>query len=327
MGGDEAPGINIEGTLAAVSTDPSLQVMLVGDRPLLEDLLAKSGYQGDQIQIIPAEGFIGMDEKPTEAIRRKPNCSLSVCWQLMAGRQADAVVSAGNTGAVVVAGLKTRLFLKGVKRPGIAVILPTMRGKSVLMDVGANPAARPEHLAQYGIMGAIYAREILGIDNPRVGVINIGSEEGKGTEIILEAHQILSKSVIKDQYIGNVEGRGIFHGEADVIICDGFTGNVVLKSSEGMADMMMNMVAKHVVGKLQNEQDLGKQALHDLARNYQYSETGGALLLGIDGVCLIAHGSSNGTAIRNALQTATRFAQKNINQSIVQALSQSPAPA
>ncbi len=323
MGGDAAPGINLEGAIAAVNQDESLQVCLVGEEPLLKDLLGQTGYSGSQIEIVPAIGFVGMDEKPTEALRKKPDCSLIVCWKMMAGKQVDAVVSAGNTGAVVAAGLKTRLFLNGVKRPGIAVILPTLRGKAVLLDVGANPAARPEHLAQYGVMGEIYARQILGIEKPRVGIINIGSEEGKGTEIILEAHQLLSKSVIKDQYIGNVEGRGIFHGDADVIICDGFTGNVVLKASEGMADMMMHMVKTQVIERLDQEKDLGKKALGDLARNYQYSETGGALLLGIDGICLISHGSSNGTAIRNALQTACRFAQKNINGSIVDALASS----
>ncbi|WP_459554420.1 phosphate acyltransferase [Lacunimicrobium album] len=323
MGGDAAPGINLEGAIAAVNQDERLHVCLVGEAPLLKDLLSQAGYHGTQIEVVPADGFVGMDEKPTDALRNKPDCSLLVCWKLMAGKQVDAVVSAGHTGAVVVAGLKTRLFLNGVKRPGIAVTLPTLRGKAILLDVGANPAARPEHLAQYGVMGEIYAREILGIAKPRVGIINIGSEEGKGTEIILEAHQFLSKSVIKDQYIGNVEGRGIFQGDADVIICDGFTGNVVLKAIEGMGEMMMHMVKSQVIEKLDQEKDLGKKALGDLARNFQYSETGGALLLGIDGICLIAHGSSSGTAIRNALQTANRFAEKNINGSIVTALAAS----
>ena len=323
MGGDAAPGINLEGAIAAVNQDEHLHVCLVGEEPLLKDLLSQAGYHGTQIEVVPADGFVGMDEKPTDALRNKPDCSLLVCWKLMAGKQVDAVVSAGHTGAVVVAGLKTRLFLNGVKRPGIAVTLPTLRGKAILLDVGANPAARPEHLAQYGVMGEIYAREILGITRPRVGIINIGSEEGKGTEIILEAHQFLSKSVIKDQYIGNVEGRGIFQGDADVIICDGFTGNVVLKAIEGMGEMMMHMVKSQVIEKLDQEKDLGKKALGELARNFQYSETGGALLLGIDGICLIAHGSSSGTAIRNALQTANRFAEKNINGSIVTALAAS----
>jgi glycerol-3-phosphate acyltransferase PlsX len=323
MGGDAAPGINLEGAIAAVNQDEHLHICLVGEEPLLKDLLSQAGYHGTQIEVVPADGFVGMDEKPTDALRNKPDCSLLVCWKLMAGKQVDAVVSAGHTGAVVVAGLKTRLFLNGVKRPGIAVTLPTLRGKAILLDVGANPAARPEHLAQYGVMGEIYAREILGIAKPRVGIINIGSEEGKGTEIILEAHQFLSKSVIKDQYIGNVEGRGIFQGDADVIICDGFTGNVVLKAIEGMGEMMMHMVKSQVIEKLDQEKDLGKKALGELARNFQYSETGGALLLGIDGICLIAHGSSSGTAIRNALQTANRFAEKNINGSIVTALAAS----
>ncbi len=227
MGGDFAPGINVDGAIEALQAMPELEVLLVGDEAALRPLLEASGYSGERLQVIPSEGFVGMEEKPADALRRKPNCSLAICWKLMAERKVDAVVSAGNTGGVVAFGLRTRLFLKGIKRPGIAVVLPTATGQTLLMDVGANPGARPEHLAQYAVMGSVFARELLGIASPRVGLMNIGSEDGKGTDLIRETHQLILNSGIKDHYIGNVEGRGLYHGEADVIICEGFVGNVV----------------------------------------------------------------------------------------------------
>ena len=180
MGGDNAPEANVDGAIAALEADHDLNVVLVGDACRLDALLAQSGYAGERLSVKPSDGAVGMGEKPMEALRKKRDSSIAVCWRLMASREADAVVSAGNTGATIAAGLRTRLFLKGVKRPGIAVPLPTRNGRSVLMDAGANPAARPEHLYQYGVMGVVYARDVLGIAEPRVGLMNIGSEDGKG---------------------------------------------------------------------------------------------------------------------------------------------------
>jgi phosphate acyltransferase len=317
MGGDDAPEPNIEGCLAALRADPELEVFLVGERPLLEDLIEKTGYSGERLKIIASEGVVGMDEKPTDALRKKPNSSIVVCWKLMAGREVDAVVSAGNTGAVVAAGLRTRLFLKNVKRPGIAVALPTAKGRSVLVDVGANPAARPEHLFQYGVMGSIYAKDILGIENPRIGLMNIGSEEGKGNDLYRETHRVLTESQLKDRYIGNVEGRGLYQGDADVLVCEGFVGNVVLKVSEGMADFMMRAVSAEVLSQLSSEREAAGKAFMEIGRRYQYSETGGAPLLGIDGVCTICHGSSNAVTIANALKSTKIFKDRNINAQIV----------
>jgi glycerol-3-phosphate acyltransferase PlsX len=239
----------------------------------------------------------------------------------MAAKEVDAVVSAGNTGAVVAAGLRTRLFLKGVKRPGIAVALPTLRGRSVLMDVGANPAARPEHLLQYGLMGSIYARDMLGIADPRIGLMNIGSEEGKGNELYRETHTYLVNSRLKPRYVGNVEGRGLYAGEADVLICEGFVGNVVLKVSEGMADFMMKTVARELLQHLPPDHEAAK-AFHNLGKRYDYHEGGGAPLLGIDGICIICHGSSNGRSINNALRVATTFKDRNINAQIMAELAE-----
>jgi len=325
MGGDFAPDPNVEGAIAAVSENPNLHVMLVGDAELLESKLATAGYSGNAISVVASEGVAGMDEKPTEALLKKPRCSIAVCWKLMAGQEVDAVVSAGSTGAVVAAGLRTRLFLKGVKRPGIAVALPTLRGQSVLLDVGANPAAKAEHLAQYAVMGAIYAREVLGTRDPSVGLMNIGSEDGKGNELVRDTHALLTKLPVRSRYIGNVEGRGLYQGEADVLVCEGFVGNVVLKVSEGMAEMMLRRLAHEVAEQLQDEKHLATKAFHSIARRYSYHESGGAPLLGVDGICMICHGSSNGRSIHNALKRAVEFQDRRINPQIVAELSEVPA--
>ncbi|HIE97267.1 MAG TPA: phosphate acyltransferase PlsX [Fuerstia sp.] len=328
MGGDNAPGPNILGALQATAQSDQLHVALVGDPTVLESKLADAG--GDptgRISIVEADGVVGMEEKPTVALRQKPNCSIARCWQLMAAKEVDAVVSAGNTGAVVAAGLRTRLFLKGVKRPGIAVTLPNLKGSSVLVDVGANPAARPEHLFQYALMGSIYAREILGIESPRIGLMNIGSEEGKGNELYRDTHRFLSDSPLQDSYIGNVEGRGLYHGEADVLICEGFVGNIILKVSEGMAEFLMKTVGKTLLEELSTERDKAGQVLQQLSQKYRYQESGGAPLLGIDGSCVICHGSSDSDSIRNALKMAMEMQAHHINSQIVEQLAAIAAKA
>jgi glycerol-3-phosphate acyltransferase PlsX len=320
LGGDYAPDPNIDGAIAALEANPDLEVDLVGDPNLIMPLLEKRGGHCSRLHTVPAEGFVGMDEKPTDALRKKPNCSIAVCWKLMAERSVDGIVSAGNTGAVVAAGMRTRLYLKGVKRPGIAVVLPNLRGKSVLMDVGANPAARPEHLYQYALMGAIYARNMLGIEDPRIGLINIGSEDGKGTDLYRETHAYLQQSRLKDRYVGNVEGRGLYQGEADVLICEGFVGNVILKVSEGIAEYFLRTFGQEVVGRLDQDREMAGRLLTDLGRRYQYHEHGGAPLLGIDGICMICHGSSNARSIANALRAVTTMNHRHINSQFVEEL-------
>jgi glycerol-3-phosphate acyltransferase PlsX len=322
MGGDFAPGPNVEGALSAVAEHPDLEIVLVGEQPLLEQSLEQAGYSGSAIKIVASEGVAGMDEKPTEALLKRPRCSIAVCWKLMAAKEVDAVVSAGSTGAVVAAGLRTRLFLKGVKRPAIAVTLPTLQGQSVLLDVGANPAARPEHLHQYAMMGAIYAREVLRVAEPRVGLMNIGSEDGKGNELVRETHALVSKGPIRDRYIGNIEGRGLYQGEADVLVCEGFVGNVVLKVSEGMAEMMLRKVAQDMLEELDQERQLAGQVFQKLGKRYSYHESGGAPLLGVDGICMICHGSSNARSIYNALRGAIAFQDRRINPQIAAALAE-----
>lgn len=321
MGGDFAPSPNVQGAIQAVAQDPDLEIILVGDRDALHEQLASVGGLPDRTVLVESEGVVGMHEKPTVALREKPLCSIVRCWQLMAEGQADAVVSAGNTGAVVAAGLRTRLFLKGVKRPGIAVTLPTPNGPCVLVDVGANPAARPEHLFQYGLMGSIYAREMLGVSDPRIGLMNIGSEEGKGNDLYRETNQYLNNSRLKSSYVGNIEGRGLYQGAADVLICEAFVGNVVLKVSEGMAEFLLRTVSHTVMSALDAERELAGRALAGITRRFRYQESGGAPLLGIDGVCIICHGSSDADSIRNALRMATQMDKHRINAQIVEQLS------
>ncbi|MBD3673670.1 MAG: phosphate acyltransferase PlsX [Planctomycetaceae bacterium] len=323
MGGDYAPAPNVEGALAVLADNPELEVLLVGNEPQVEPLLAEADSALTQrIKLIHTDEAIGMDEKPTEALRKKPNNSIAVCWQLMAEKNVDAVVSAGNTGAVVAAGLRTRLFLKGVKRPGIAVTLPTIKGRSILMDVGANPAARPEHLLQYAIMGGLFAREMLQVDSPRIGLMNIGSEDGKGNDLYRESHSLMQTTPLCGAYVGNVEGRGLYQGEADVLVCEGFVGNVVLKVSEGMAEFMMKMVGHTLLESLDQEKELAGQAMQQLAQKYQYQAAGGAPLLGIDGTCIICHGSSDSRAIANALRVSETLNDRNLNDQIVEHLAE-----
>lgn len=323
MGGDLAPGPNLQGAVDALAENPDLEVVLVGDRAVLEDALSDAGLSADRLSIEESEGVVEMHEKPTDALRKKKNCSIAVCWRLMAEKKVDAVVSAGNTGAVVAAGLRTRLFLKGVKRPGIAVALPTLKGRAVLVDVGANPAARAEHLYQYGVMGAIYAQEIFGIENPKVGLMNIGSEDGKGNDLYRETNSLLQESRLKDRYVGNIEGRGLYQGEADVLICEAFVGNVVLKVSEGMADFMFKAVTPAVVEKLDvSQRENAINAFKEVGRTFQYSEHGGAPLLGIDGVCIICHGSSDSRSIQNALKVSLQHKERDINSQIVSQLAE-----
>lgn len=322
MGGDFAPEPTIGGAIAALAADPGLEVVLVGDRPRLEGLLDRAGHSGERLVIREADGVVEMSEKPTEALRKKPNCSIAVCWKMMAAKEVDAVVSAGHTGAVVAAGLRTRLFLKNVKRPGIAVALPTMVGRSILMDIGANPAAKPEHLMQYGVMASIYAREFLRVPNPRIGLMNIGSEEGKGTDLYRDTHALLAGSKLRDRYVGNIEGRGLYLGEADVLVCEGFVGNVVLKVSEGIADFLIRAVAKELLESLDVEKPKALEAFERLGNQYHYKGTGGAPLLGIDGICMICHGSSDATSIANALKAATAIEHRHINAQITEAIAE-----
>jgi len=261
-----------------------------------------------------------MDEKPVDALRKKPDNSISRCWQLLAQRKVDGIVSAGNTGAMVAGGFILRRFLKNVRRPGIAAALPTLKGPCVLLDVGANVSPKPEHLFQYGVMGSIFARHILQRPRPTIGLMNVGSEEQKGHDLAKETHALFNASPLRDQFVGNVEGRDIQKGVADVVVCDGFVGNVVLKTTEGVFDFTIRMVHKELLDALTVEHDKAERVLRELVSRYDYSAFGGAPLLGIDGICIICHGSSGDRAIKNALAVAARYARVRLNELIVQEL-------
>ena len=327
MGGDHAPGPIVAGAVQAVVADPELRVVLVGDRAQVEPFLAREGGPSDRLEIFHCTQTITMEETPVLALRKKPDNSISRCWQLLAQRKVEGIVSAGNTGAMVAGGFRLRLFLKGVRRPGIATVMPTLQGSSILLDVGANVSPKPAHLYQYGVMGSIFAKYILQRDKPKIGLLNIGSEEEKGHDLAKDTAALFKKSALRDQFVGNIEGRDINKGVCDVIVTDGFVGNVVLKLSEGVFDFVMKMAAKELLGALDQERPQAQRALQALVDRYDYHETGGAPLLGIDGICIICHGSSSDRAIENALAMAARYARARLNERIVQELAAGPVTA
>jgi glycerol-3-phosphate acyltransferase PlsX len=326
MGGDHAPGPIIVGAVQAVAADADLRVVLVGDRARVEPLLPP-GAERSRLEIFHCTQAIGMEEKPVDALRKKPDNSISRCWQLLAQRKVDGIVSAGNTGAMVAGGLLLKLFLKNVRRPGIAAVLPSLRGPCVLLDVGANINPKPEHLFQYGVMGSILARYLTQRPRPTIALMNVGSEEQKGHDLAKDTHALFQTSPFKEQFLGNVEGRDLLKGAADVIITDGFVGNVVLKTCEGVFEFVMKMVSQEVLGALSGERDKARQVIGGLMQRYEYSAFGGAPLLGIDGVCIICHGSSGDQAIKNALAVAAQYARARLNERIVQELEGSLQPA
>jgi glycerol-3-phosphate acyltransferase PlsX len=322
MGGDHAPGPIVTGAIQAVAADAGITVVLVGDRARVEPLLPADTPR-DRIELFHSADAIGMNESPVEALRAKPDNSIANCWRLMVGKKVDAIVSAGNTGAMVAGGLLSRRFLKGVRRPGIAAIMPTAKGPCAIIDVGANVHPRATHLYQYGVMGSIFARHILGKENPTVGLMNIGEEEGKGHELAVEAYA-LCKAGLKERFVGNIEGRDIHRGAADVVVTDGFVGNVILKTSEGVFDFIMKTVAKEIVMPLPTDQAVAMKAFQALLARYDYSTFGGAPLLGVDGICIICHGSSKEVAIRNAIGVAAKNARLKLNEKIVEELAAMP---
>jgi glycerol-3-phosphate acyltransferase PlsX len=326
MGGDHAPGPIVAGAVQAVAADPQLSVLLVGDQAQVETLLANVAHR-DRLPLFHCTQAVGMEESPVVALRKKPDNSISRCWQLLAQQKVEGIVSAGNTGAMVAGGLFLKRYLKNVRRPGIAAVMPTVKGPCVLIDVGANVSPKPEHLFQYGVMGSIFARHILQRTQPKIGLMNVGSEEAKGHDLAKDTHALFNGSTLRTQFVGNVEGRDIHRGDVDVVVCDGFVGNVVLKTSEGVFEFTMKMVFQELLGALDVERDKAKKALEALIHRYDYSAFGGAPLLGIDGVCIICHGSSGERAITNALGIAATYARAHLNELIVKELELSPSIA
>jgi glycerol-3-phosphate acyltransferase PlsX len=324
MGGDHAPEPIVAGAVQAVAADPELTVVLVGDQGSVEPLLP-AGADRDRLPVHHCTQVVGMDEPPVIGLRKKPDNSISRCWQLLAQHKVHGIVSAGNTGAMVAGGLFLKLFLENVRRPGIAAVMPTLRGPCVLIDVGANINPKPEHLFQYGVMGSIFARHVLQREQPTIGLMNVGSEEQKGHDLAKETHALFNASPLRSQFIGNVEGRDINRGAADVVVTDGFVGNVVLKTCEGCYEFAIKTAMQELMKSLDQERDRARAALEEVAQRHDYSAYGGAPLLGIDGVCIICHGSSGDRAIKNALGMAVQYVRAGLNERIVAGLESPPA--
>jgi glycerol-3-phosphate acyltransferase PlsX len=319
MGGDYAPQVVIEGTIAAVK-EYSANVVLVGDEQRIKSLLKNAKYKGDKITVYPAQEVIGMSEPAATSIRRKRNSSIVLGVDLVKDGLGDAFFSAGNTGAVVCAATLGLGLLPGIERPGIAIVTPTLKGISLIIDVGANIDPKPTQLLQYGIMAEAYFRYILNRPNPSVGLLNIGEEEAKGTEFMKDTHELLQKSSLN--FIGNVEGKDLFSGKCDVIICDGFVGNIALKVSESAAEVMQVFLKRYLLST-----PLGKlgvlfliPSLKRFKKELDYSEYGGAPLLGVNGVVIIGHGRSNAKAIKNAIRVAKEEVERKFNEKILEAI-------
>lgn len=326
MGGDHAPACALDGAVTALEQlEPSDELHLVGDETAIRDGLAERGTDDARIHVHPTASVIGMAESPVEAIRQKPDSSINVMHELGSRRRAsrhgieplDAVVSAGNTGACVAAAQMRMRLLPGVDRPGIAVTIPTFNGPVVIIDVGANIEPKPHHLAQYGVMGEVYAHAILGLERPRVAMMNVGGEEEKGTAEMKHARDLLRADDAME-FIGNIEGRGVFDGEADVVITDGVVGNVMLKVAEGLSAGIFKAIGREVARIDPELAQRFKPVVQEIYRQHDYHEYGGAPLLGVDGLSLITHGSSGGRAIASAILKARASIDARINDTIVE---------
>ncbi len=323
MGSDRAPGPEVAGALRAVRADDAVSVTLVGDAPRLEIELARAGKtDGDRVRVHHASEVITMDDHPGQAFRSKPDSSMRVAVQLVQDGQGDAVVSAGNSGALLACAMLVLGRLPGVDRPAIVTVLPTPAGPLVLCDAGANTEPKPSQLAQFALLGAAYDRAVHG-RIPRVGLLSNGAEPGKGTPLTREAHTILSEVTGAFQYIGYVEGSDLFRGVVDVIATDGFTGNIVLKTCEGIAEGMFGLVKqeldKTALARLGSA--LVAPALRGLAKRIDYTEIGGALLAGVTRPAVIAHGRSDGNAIASAIRAADQFAERSLPGQLAAAIS------
>jgi phosphate acyltransferase len=307
MGGDHAPGPIVDGALAAARYS-GVAVTLVGRADAISaELRRHADASALDVIVVEAPDVVAMDEAAASVLRKKPRASIRVAAELVRDGAASAVVSAGHTGAAVMAAHATFGMLKGVDRPALAPAIPTRTGMAVLLDAGATVECKPAHLLQFGVMGAVYAQTLLGVAAPRVGLLSIGEEEGKGNDLTKEAYRLLKAAPLT--FVGNVEARDVFSGKADVIVCDGFTGNVVLKLSEGLVEMVEEQLGEELSSTFSSQVGylLSRRAFRRFRKRVDYSEYGGAPLLGVSGLVLVCHGRSSAKAIRNAVVAASRF--------------------
>ena len=322
MGGDNAPGEIIKGAVMAIQENNDIKVLLVGQEDVISKALSEYNYDKKQIEIVHAEEVITNNEAPVMAIRRKKNSSIVVALNLVKNGEADAFVSAGSTGAVLAGGQLIVGRIKGVERPPLTPLLPTMNGVSLLADCGANVDARPSHLVQFAKIGSIYMENIVGIKNPRVGIVNIGAEEEKGNQLVKETFPLL-KNCSDINFIGSIEARDIPYGGADVIICEAFVGNVILKLYEGVGSALMKKVKQGLMSTTKSKIGalLCKSALKETLKDFDFSRYGGAPLLGLNGLVVKTHGSSKCNEIKNSILQCVTFTKQNINEKIIKNLS------
>lgn len=316
MGGDFAPEEIIKGSIEAREAF-RVKIKLVGNKDKIKTVAASSQLNLDGIEIVPSSQEVSMNESPSEIIKKKRNSSIFIGSELASMGQGNAFLSAGNTGAVMACSLFNMKRIENVLRPAIAVVIPLSDRKFVLIDAGANADCKPQNLKQFAIMGKIYSENILGIDNPRVALVNIGEEEKKGSELVVESYRLL-KSYPKINFIGNIEGRELFEGAADVVVCDGFVGNVILKSIEGLANFFFGEIKQILTsGILAKLSALGlRNSFTMMKKRFDYEEYGGAQLLGLNGLVIISHGSSKSRAIKNAIKAAIEGLKTNIIRKI-----------
>jgi glycerol-3-phosphate acyltransferase PlsX len=311
MGGDHAPAATVQGAIEAVRQF-GLQVLLVGRETILRRHLARLGGSPRGLQVVDAPDVVAMDDPPTAPVRTKRNSSMAEAARLVRDGKACAFVTAGNSGAAMIAAKLIIGTIAGVERPALAALAPGLEKQTLVLDVGANVDCKPHHLEQFAVMGHFYSQAVLGVQRPRIGLLSIGEEEGKGDRVTVEAYRLLSD--VGFNFIGNVEGRDVYSGAVDVVVCDGFVGNVVLKVSEGLGEMIYSLLRREgrrsptsAIGLL-----LAKGALTALKRKADYAEYGGAPLLGVQGACLVGHGRSTPKAVRNAIRFAHAYATQGV---------------
>lgn len=324
MGGDNAPSEIVAGAVAAVTKKSEIKVLLVGKEDAVRNELKKHSYKSEQIEVVPASEVIATEEPPVNAIRRKKDSSIVVGMNLVKQKKADAFVSAGSSGAILVGGQVIVGRIKGVERPPLAPLIPTEKGVSLLIDCGANVDARPSHLVQFARMGSIYMEHVVGIKNPRVAIVNIGAEEEKGNALVKETFPLL-KACTDIHFIGSIEAREIPHGGADVIVSEAFVGNVILKLYEGVGATLIHMIKAGMMSggpKTKLGALLVKPALKETLKSFDASQYGGAPLLGLNGLVVKTHGNSKATEVCNSIIQCLTFKEQNINEKIRESLTQ-----
>lgn len=319
MGGDNAPGEIVKGAVEAANERPEIKIFLVGKEEKVKAELAKYTYKSQQIEVVNAEEVIETAEPPVMAIRKKKDSSIVVAMNLVKNKEADAFVSAGSSGAILVGGQLLVGRIKGVERPPMAPLIPTTKGVSLLLDAGGNVDARASHLVQFAKMGSIYMENVIGIKNPRVAIVNIGAEEEKGNMLVKETYPLL-KNCPDINFIGSIEAREIPNGQADVIVCEAFVGNVILKLYEGVGATLLSKVKQGMMSTLRSKIGalLVKPALKETLKDFDVNKYGGAPLLGLNGLVVKTHGSSKANEVKNSIIQCIAFKEQKINEKIVQ---------